>query len=316
MSDMPQGFYAEEFYIYPYGPAKDATFGYIYGLPGVESRDGVLQASLLTSPQGAVLSIQAIWSAPAEAVSAAETQILNRYPEASFPQLRIAELSDTTATLSVTGVDGVTADFGPNETSGSDSYRVVFNEKLKATEKLAVLSALRGQEGVLKLTYSGTLALQETAALEIAGDLAQEAKTLAPKKPEKKSGGIFGSKKDTDALQPPPDLAAAAKSVDQALSEGRLKITRNETPNVSAALRSKIETKLREVVAKLLLDKIVQMGSDIEYLSSFTVKQKTSESERVEFRISRTADLGQSFAGKDTSSLVTDAGVVLPERQS
>jgi len=315
MSDMPQGFNAGELYIYPYGPAKDATFGYIYGLPRVESRDGILQASLLTSPQGAVLGIQAVWSAPAQAVSAAESEIGNRYAEASLPNLRIAELSDTTATLSVTGVDGVTVDFGPNETSGPESYRVVFNEKLKASEKLAVLNALRGQEGVLKLTYNGSLALQETAALEIAGDLAREAKALAPKKPEKKSGGIF-SKKDSDPPPPPPDLAAAANSVDQALSEGHLKITRNETPNVSAALRSKIETKLRGVVAKLLLDKIVQMGSDIEYLSSFAVKQKASESELVEFRISRTADLGQSFAGKDTSSLVTDAGVVLPERQS
>ena len=312
--DLPEGFYAGELYCYRHGPEKDATFGYIPGQPHVEIRSGSPVASLMTSPGAAVLSLEAVWSAAPDALVAAQREIEKRYPNLEQPRLRIAELSDTTASLTINGVDGASFTFGPNPTSGTGSYRVVFSETLKTTEKPAALDALRGRAGVLELSYAGTLTLRETVSVRLVGDLAEHLKALAPKKVEKRGGGFFGRRRESPEPAPVfPDLAACAVAVDGALSAARLKITRDETPNVSAALRTKVETELRTSVAQQLVDKIRELGEDAIYMSSFSVDQTTAESEHVRYRITRVADLAACFADNKGAGLIAAAGVAIPE---
>lgn len=313
VADLPEGFYVGDLYCFPIGSPEGGNFGYIPGPPAVEAEEGNVKASLLASPVAAILSLQAVWQAEQAAVDAAEEAIRERYPNAGSINLQVAELTDTTASLTVTGANGMTHTFGPNETSGPDSYRVVFSGTLNSAEKLAAISAFHGQPGVLTLTYSGMLALRETTTVELSGDLADEVKALAPKKEEKKSIRFFVKKKDPEPPPPPPDLAACAAAVQKALSSGRLQMIRTDTPNVSDALRSKVETGLLNNVAARLLDKLVQMGEDAIYLSSFAIRQKASDGEQVRFQVSRVADPAGWFAQHGGGRLVTEAGAVIAE---
>lgn len=312
MSDLPAGFYAGELYCYPYGPTKD-SFGYIPGPPQIEVRDGgSLSASLLKTPGAAVLALQTVWSASPDALAAAKAEIRKRYPDIQEPSLKIGEFSGTTASLTINGGNGPAFTFGPRSTSETDSYRVVFSETLKSTEKPAALNALQGQVGILKLTYTGNLSLRETLSATISGDLAREMKALAPKKVEKKSGGFF-SKKEIPPDPVLPDAAACLAGVDRALTAGTVKIARTESPNVSAELRKKVETQLRTDIAKLLCDKVRQLGEDAIYMSSFAMNQTASESETLQYSITREADLGSCFAGNRGANLITEADGPLSE---
>jgi hypothetical protein len=313
MTDLPEGFYAGDPYCYRYGAEKDATFGCIPGRPKVEiSPSGDPIASFMNSPGAALLTLQAVWSATPEELDAVRAAIKARFPSLGDPSLKIAEFSDTHASLTVTGEDGGTFSFGPNPASGAANNRVVFSAPLRSSEKQAVLRALSGAVGVLSVSYEGALALLEMTSIRIEGNLAEDIKALAPKKAEESGGGWFRRSKD-----PPkptlPDLAACAASVDGAVSAGRLKISRDETPNVSAALRDKVETALRALIAQQLCDKIRELGEDAIYMSSFAVDQSQAESEPVRYRINRVADIGPCFAGNKGAGLIRDVEATLPE---
>ena len=314
MPDLPQGFYVGDIYCFPTGPQGAGTFGYIPGLPAIEFVDGSVKASLLSSPAAGVLSLQAVWTADPQAIEAVEKEIRNRYPEVATIDLGVADLSDTMASLTVTNANGAAFTFGPSETSGPDAFRVVFSETLTAAEKLAAISAFRGQAGVLQLCYRATLTLRETATAELAGDLAEAVKALAPKTPEKKPGGFFGFKKEPDPPSPPPpNLAACTAELERALSSGKLRITRSDTPNSSAAARQQTETALRGNAAKMVYDKLVQMGPDAVYMSSFALRQKTTAPENVSYQVSRTSDPAAWLAQNGGGQLIAEAGAVMPE---
>jgi len=313
MPDLPVGFYSDEVYVFPVGPTSDGNFEYIPGPPAAESEDGRAKASLLASPAAGVLSVEAVWRAEPQALEAAESAIRARYPDVGSVGLRPVELSQTTASLTVAGSNGIAHTIGPNETSGMASQRVVFNDRLTSAEKRAAISAFQGQSGILTLTYEGTLAMRETSTVEISGDLAAEAKSLAPKKPEESLlGGIFGKKKDLNP-PPPPDLAACAAAVDSAIASGRLKLTRVDTPNVSDATERKAESGVRNTVANMLLDKLKQMGADAVYLNSFAIRHRASEAEDVTFHISRSADLGDWLGRNGGGRLVSEVGAAIAE---
>jgi hypothetical protein len=311
MTDLPEGFYAGDLYCFRYGSADDGGFAYIPGAPRVELRDGDIQASLTTSPVAAALSIQAVWSATPEAVEAAEEEIRKQYPDTADASLAIAEFSDTTATLTVKA-NGVEHTFGPEQTSGFGSYRVVFRETLTSVEKQAAISALQGESNCLSLTFDGTLDLNETAAAEISGDLADIVKAMAPKKVEK-SGGFFSRKKQDVEPPPPPDLAACAVSIDDAIRAGTLKLTRMGSPNVSEAVWQTIETELRENATEMLRNKVIEMGVNASDISSFGIEKKSSKPQQATFHVSRTSDVGSWFARHGGAQLIRDAGAAIPE---
>lgn len=313
MSDLPVGFHVGDLYCFRYQSGDQEFFGYIPGAPRVEMRDGEIKASLMTSPLAAVLSIQAVWLATAEAIEAAENEIRKRFPDAADVSPSIAELSDTTGSLTVTGANGASHTFGPTPTSGSGSYRVVFSQTLTSAEKPAAISALRGGAGCLSLTFEGTLELNVTATVEMSGDLADEVKFLAPRKPEK-SVGFFSRKKDPDPPAP-PDLAACAAGIDRAIAAGKLKMSRFREPNVAEEIWRKVETTLLKTAAAMLHDKIVEMGENAMYLSSFAIQKAASESELLTWHVSRSADPGTWFAQHGGGRLITDTGVAIPEPQ-
>lgn len=197
--DLPQGFTVGDLYIFPIGPPTSGNFGYIPAKPAIESDDTSLKASMMSSPVAAVLSLQVVLQAAPDAVDAGRSAIAERYPDVDPENISLsaAQIDESTVSLTVVGANGNVHTFGPNVTAGPDSYRVVFNQTLTASEKLAAIDAFRGKSGVLKLTFEGTLTLDESVSVEIAGDLAEEAKALAPQPPEEKksSGGFFGKKK-------------------------------------------------------------------------------------------------------------------------
>jgi hypothetical protein len=312
MIELPQGHFVGELYCFPVGLPKDGTFAFVPGSPAIEIEQGAVKASLLSSPGGAMVSVQAVWQADESALEAARADIASRYPDAGDIQLDAAPLLDVTATLTIGGAGGVLHTVGPNQASGMPSNRVVFSETLTSAEKLATIDAFRGKPDVLTLDYAGTLSLDESATVEIAGDLADIVKSLAPKPVEEKSGGFFSRKKEP----PPPELptlAMCAAELNDAIAGGHLQIVDTDTPNVSPAVHDKAADELRATLAKMLFDKLQQMGADAIYLSSFPVRLKKSIPERVTFQISRTVDLGRWFAQNGGDHFVAEAGAPIPE---
>ncbi|KAA0998453.1 hypothetical protein FVF58_44570 [Paraburkholderia panacisoli] len=312
MTDLPKGHYVGELYYLPVGSPKDGDFVFVPGSPGIEIEQGAVKASLLSSPGGAMVSVQAVWQADESALESARADIATHYPDADEIRLDAAPLSDVTATLTIGSASGVLHTVGPNQASGMPSNRVVFSETLTAAEKLETINAFRGKPGVLVLDYAGTLSLDESATVEIAGDLVDIVKSLAPKPVEEKSGGFFSRKKDPPPPEP-PTLDMCAVALNDAIASGRLHIVNMDTPNVSSRVRDKATDELRATLAKMLFDKLQQMGADAIYLSSFPVRLRKSIPESVTFQISRTVDLGMWFAQNGGARLVAEAGAPIPE---
>ncbi len=310
MSESPTGFQAGDLYCFPEGSPDDGSFRYLPGPPGIETVDGDAQINLLNSPAAGVLSLQAIWLVAPEVADRAEEAIRERYPGIEDIDLRIAALSDTTASLRITDAQGHTQTFGPTPTSGPDSYRVVFNETLTSAEKQAALAAFAGQTGVLQLDYQGTLELDEQVKAELSGDLADEVRALAPKKPKSVLGGLFGK-------TPPPPPAASLDDcltgVERALGNGKLKLVHSGTPNISASTQKKVDTALRKKAAGLLYEQLQALGYDAISMNRFPVRLKSSEPETVTFQIQRTLDLADWFSRHGGPRRIAEAGMPLSE---
>lgn len=307
MSNQPNGVGSGDLLCIPVGPVRDGTFQYIPGAPTVEI------AQLMLSPVAAQLSLQAVWRAEPEALQAAERAIRAQYPDIGSIDLQPVALDQPTASLTVTIPDGPTYTFGPSPASGMAQQRVVFNDRLTSAEKTAAIAAFQGQSSILTLTYQGRLDTRESSTVKIAGDLAPTLKVLAPQKPDESSGGWFGRKKDPDPPPPLPDLAACTAALDDAISSGRIKLTRIDTANVSDATKSKAEAAARSHVAKVLFDKLQQMGADAAYVNSLPVTWESPATEDATFQISRSADLGGWLGRNAGLQQVTEVSAPIAE---
>lgn len=270
--DLPQGFLAGGLYCYPTGDSDAGIFEYVPGLPRIDREDGRLRATLMQLPSGAVFACETVWAATEEEVAAAVEAIRAARPDLDYINLQIADLGETTATLVVTPDDGDPATLGPSTSSGWSSYRTVFQETLSAAQAEAVAAALEGKAGVLTLEYSGSLELHETAAVEIAGDLAPLLRALATK--------------------PPPAPDAFATAVDRALADGTLTLTLLSGAGIPEARLRTLHAKARAAIAQDLRDRLPGFQTAPQAAGGFMVRRKFSERVRVDFDIRRTADLG------------------------
>jgi len=306
MRDLPQGFQVAELYCFPQGESG-REFAYVPGGPRIELQDdGRPAVGLLSAPPVNVLSTQTVWSAEPAALGAVVREIQARYGVADA-RVRMADLSDATATLTVRRADGTGQSFGPQPTSGMEPYRAAFSEHLNAAELDAAHAALAGRSGLLTIIYNATLTVRESLAAQIDGDLAEDLKALSPKPVEKKKP-LFGlGKKPEPPVVPAPDLAACAARVEDALAAGRLTMTTTATPNASAALRSRIETALRAGVTRYLCDQLSAVGEDAQYVSSLAVRKAENGVEDVHYSVERSVDVGAWLASHGGSGASTNA---------
>jgi hypothetical protein len=307
MSNQPNGVRSGDLLCIPIGPARDGKFQFIPGAPTVEV------AQLMSSPVAAQLSLQAAWRAEPEVLQAAERAIQAQYPDVGGIDLQPAEFDQPTASLTVTVQDGPTHTFGPNPASGMGQQRVVFNDRLTSAEKTAAIAAFHGQSGILTLTYQGRLHTRESSTVKIAGDLAPILKALAPQKPDESSGGWFGRKTNPEQPPPLPDLAACTAALDDAISSRRIKLTRIDTANVSDTAKDKAEAAARGHVAKVLFEKLQQMGADAADVSSMPVTWESPATEDTTFQISRSADLGEWLGRNAGPQHVTEVSAPIAE---
>jgi hypothetical protein len=306
MRDLPAGFQVGELYCFPQGESG-REFAYVPGSPRIELQgDGRPAVGLLSAPPVNVLSTQTVWSAEAAELDAVVREIEARYHVADA-RVRMADLSDATATLAVRRSDGTGQSFGPQPTSGMEPHRAAFSEHLTTADVDAVRAALAGRSGALTIVYRATLIVHESLATQIDGDLAEDLKALAPKPVEKKKP-LFGlGQKPEPTAVPAPDLAACAARVDDALAAGRLSLTTTATPNASSELRSRIETALRSGVARYLYDQLSAVGEDAQYVSALAVHKSENGVEDVHYSLERTLDVGAWLAGHAGSGALTSS---------
>ncbi len=311
MENLPNGFRIGELYCVPHGVAGD-RFLVIPGNPRIElDPHNKPKAVLMNSPDAAVLSLQAVWTVERNELDAVRNEIGKRYPGLGDYGLEIAPLQEVTASLEVGGPDGETVRFGPQQASGTDTQRVTFSETLAGQAKQAAIDAFGGREDTLRLTYVGTLNLTEEVAVSASGDLAEDLKALAPKKPKSGGRGWFGSKQDAEKETPKPDVVACLAQVGRAIEAGRLAVAVKATPNASPALRAKAENSVQAMVANDLLRMLGQLGDDAASLTNFTVSHRGGATEPVSYPIVRSLDCGTWFQSHGVSGYIEETTVPL-----
>lgn len=312
MNDLPPGDHAADLYCFPVGQSSEGRYAYIPAAPVLAIEQDAVKASLLASTAGAVLALEAVWQADDASFEAARAVIASRHPEAATIDLRAADLVDVTATLTVEA-QGRKHVAGPHPASGTSSNRVAFTTTLTSAEKLAAIGAFNGDTGALTLRYAARLSLDASAAAEFNGDLADIVKGLAPPPVQEQSGGFFSRKKPPPPAPPPPTLADCAAALDAALASRQLTLQDTSTPNASAQGRRKAADELRARLARMVLDKLQQMGPDAIYLDSFPVKLKTATPENQGYEVGSSMDLGPWLALHGGNQLVAQAAAAIPE---
>ena len=291
MSNLPVGFYEGELYCFPIGSARDGRFAVIPGPPTVELNGGRLAIELTDIPDGGPFSLQCAWQVEPQALARVRTAIAARYPDAGEITLDVADLRAVQATLTIGDTDANAHVIGHRSVSGSTANRAVFSEPLASAERVAVVRALGGDAGILILGYTGSLILQETVTVEIEGDLAATIKALSPPPQQAQQGGLFSKKRPA----PPavlPTFDTFIMAIDHALAQGQLRVVITPTANVTQQACEDAFAALRLLLAKMLADRLMQLGEEAAYLSSFPIAIKRATTEQMQFDIARSVDLG------------------------
>ncbi len=319
MSDLPRGFdFGDGAYCFPQGMGFAARFSYVPGAPRVDippMSGGRPMASLMDSPDAAVVSIQAVWDLSDDALAALQAEIPRHYPDAGGRPVGMAQFGEVTASLVVGSGSGAET-IGPQQSSGMEPYGVVIQTTLPSNKKSGALEAFNGESGTLSLVYNASFELQEEVKVRIKGDLAAALKALAPA-PDKggdgdDSGGWFGWGKKPKEKPPTPEkepatLAECRAQVDHAIADGDLQETVEQTPNALDTLKESVSSKVRDSIAKNLLRTLQQLGASASVMGNFGVDQSQSGSETQTYRVERRADLGAWFAANHGASLISQA---------
>lgn len=297
MPDLPDGLQAGPLYCFPVGNEGSGGFAYIPDSPRLAG-EGAPRANLLDAGASTFLSVESVWDATDEQIAEAKAALGGAYPNLASITLAPAGLDDTEAEIRFPAADDETAILGPRPSSGPPSYRTVFSGSLQGPSASAAAAAFKGQSGQMTLTYRGRLALQETAAATISGDLAPQLKALAPKEPEKAKTSLFRKPPPPPPPPPLPTLQACESAVAEALRAGQLSLVRRDTANAPAPLRQTTEAEVRHAVAEMLLDRLTELGADAQYMTSFAVDRSATKNADAEYSVERSADVGEIFSAQ------------------
>jgi hypothetical protein len=309
MNPLPPGGHTGPLHWFPIGASWEGRYACTPAAPAIAVEQGEVKASLLASTAGAIVALEAVWQATDGDLAAARQDIADQHPETADVELRPADLSDVTASLTIVAHSG-SHEAGPYPASGTSSNRVAFTVQLTAAEKLAAINAFGGAAGILKLRYRARLPLDGAAVAEVSADLADIVKSLAPKTPEEQPSGFFMRKKLTP---PPPTLAACQAAVDAAVAAGQIAVVDSSTPYAPPEARKQATDALRMRLGKHVFDKLQQMGADAVYLASFPVSLKTDVPAGVTLDIESEADLGPWLQQHGADRLVAQSPAALQE---
>lgn len=269
-------------------PVADEPGRFLY-LPGAPRLDqpGFTFMSM-GEGEGGFLACETVWRATDADLAAAESALRTAYPKLASIDLRIAELDTAQATLTVTPANGEAVEFGPKDSTGAPTYRVVFSESLDAPQAAAVAASQGGEAGRLTLAYRAELHLTETVAAMIEGNLVDRIRTLAPKPPRHPYG--WGRHKPP-APVPTPSLEACRAAVTEALAKGELVLRERPGAPALAAVWDELSADLKEAAAQVIRDAVPRYGVDAHGLDRVNFRRTLSKSVTLPFAWHRSADL-------------------------
>ena len=312
MDTLPNGFYLQDNYCYPYGLTSERSFGYIPGAPTLKQSEGMPPvATLMSSPKGAELALTLVWDLSFEVQRQIRMEILKKYPGSTSISLNIGNFSNPQVILTIQEGQQTLHTFGPRPSSGMRPYQTVFQESLTAREKNQAIAAFNGQSGNLIATYQTELNLTAEIQVTISGNIAEDLKELAPK-PKKK--GWLPWDRDREGANDDVTIEKCRAQVDKSIKAGRLLINREETPNVSDELRMEVENEIKEIVAADIYNTIKQLGSGADKTTQYTVNQTRSARKKLNYSITRSLDIGKWFQEHGGgSNLIQNSPVSLSE---
>jgi hypothetical protein len=181
MIQMPGGFEFQGLYVYPAmdkPSAADAPdrepgiFDYLPLAPRPET-DTQGRPTLTSIPfgGGGFLQLGTRWGASEETLKALVPKLATRHGvEANLVKVRMAAVKKISATLQLGDGAGSWVEVSRSDTSGFPPYTALFHVQTKAEQQAAVMAALNGREGFLRVVYDLIFPLPVKASARIRGD--------------------------------------------------------------------------------------------------------------------------------------------------
>ncbi len=290
MTSAPPGFTFRGLYCYRSESDPDA-FSYVPGepTPEVDPRNRPT-LTLWTSDQGAILQLGVRWGADLDLQKELGRRIAERFPEIERRRLRLMPVPATIeeVALSLRDGTGVLNDLATVSCSGFPPYTALFHLQLDAEQEAAVIEALSGKLGFLRVTYRGTLPSEVPVAVKISGDV----------------------REDLSALQEGTPLASCRDRVDLALASGRLTLSALHPAGVPRQTVEGVEELAKDRAAEVLKRMKEGLGSH-EGAERSSLEVRVERTAQGALPIAPSADVGTWFQhgqGRDHVRALPTAG--------
>lgn len=322
-STIPSGLQAnlaQDVIYYQDDTSGNERFFYIPSAPQPDTRpDGSPDVTLETSGQGANLRLTLSWD-----ISTAEKNVITQTIEQQSPKiassqvsLQMGQLTNPEVWLTVGDGTQMVQQIGPVPANMLAPFRVTLNEALTAVEKSHALQAFLGKTGYLTVRYAATLTVSSRVKTAIAGDIVPALKALLgvdETQNDKKGflGGLVGSKKDSQKTAV-ITREQCQKQLEASLSAGQLRLTRQESVNVPAQLRQKVDQAAKRKMVDRLYKEAQAFSSD-SLPDRFDISDVShEETDSRTYTVRRSADVGTWLKDSTYSEHVTTSLPDIPE---
>lgn len=290
MKEIPESFNFQGIYCYR---NKEDPFSFFYipaqAMPEA-GPDGQPSLLLLVSDQGAILQIGTRLTIEPDLLESLRKFLPQQYPGIEPASIRLAMAPISIEGVSLSLGDG-TGKFEKLKTERSSSYipfNAIFNVTLDAVGKTKTVSAINGNRGFLKATYSILLPVEYAARTSITADV----------------------KNDLVAIGRNATIKDALARVESGIGTGTFRVDRTADPGASDEMKEKVDRLAKDKAAAMLLNMALNPNLDWDKARLDTSAYLT---ENIPKNFERSTDVGSWFPAGSGANHIQVVGVTIIE---
>jgi hypothetical protein len=297
MIQVAGGFEFQGLYVYPATvtpsassapPPEPEIFNYLPLAPQPET-DTQGRPTLTSIPfgKGGFLQLGTQWGAQEETLKALAGELATRQGvDANLVQVRMATVEMTSATLQIGNGSGTWVEVSRSDTSGFPPYTALFHVQTTEEQQAAVMAALNGRTGFLRVIYNSALAVPVQASACIRGD----ARSLLAE--------FFAAPENIDRT------AKLRSLLEEAIKQGKLTLEVEKKENTPKDLSQKA---IEQAKARLIETLLRVRAEDLP--DQAAVKASVELEDSIKQPLEVVTDVANWFAGKGAEHIILPPGV-------